>query len=390
VVRRGAPPSPTSFAGGIARQLWAGGFGSILVFVEERRIPAAIEQLLHPGQILDHKYRVERLIGLGGMGAVWAGVNKRTGKRVVLKMLLQSLADNEIARERFRREALATGRINHPNVVTVFDVFDHEGRDCLVMEYLVGESLAARLSRTGPLEPDEAFPLLLPALRGVAAAHSHQVVHRDLKPHNIFLCTGPDGEYVTTKVLDFGISKFLESDPDAKELTMSGKAVGTPSYMAPELLSRSGSVSRRTDVYGFGAVLYETLSGHRPFEGLEGVPLLEQIVNGRPTPMNAFQPGLAPDVVALVERAMAKDPRDRFRSIEMLIGAIEYLLPPISKLHPLTPVVGIPIVAGAELMGRSGERPAPRRARLPWIVAGVMSAAALGLGLWIALHGVGR
>jgi len=358
--------------------------------VGERRIPAAIEQLLHPGQILDHKYRVEQLIGMGGMGAVWSGVNKRTGKRVALKMLLQSLADNEIARERFRREALAAGRINHPNVVTVFDVFDHEGRDCLVMEYMVGESLADRLARTGPLEPDEAFPLLLPALRGVAAAHVHQVVHRDLKPHNIFLCTGPDGNYVTTKVLDFGISKILEAGPGGEELTMAGKAVGTPNYMAPELLSGNRDVSRRTDVYGFGAVLYETLSGHRPFEGLAGIPLLDQIVHERPTPMTVFQPGLAPDVVALVERAMAKEPRGRFRSIEMLIGAMEYLLPPISKLHPLTPVVGVPIISAAELMGLSGERLAPRRAHLPWIVAGVMSLAALGLGLWILLNGAGR
>jgi len=358
--------------------------------VQELRVPVAIRQLLSPGQILDHKYRVEEFLGHGGMGAIWSGVNKRTGKRVVLKMLLQSLVDNEVARERFRREALATGRINHPNVVTVFDVFEYEGRDCLVMEYLFGESLAERLARTGPVEADEAFALLLPALRGVAAAHAHRVVHRDLKPHNIFLCAGPDGQYVTTKVLDFGISKILESVSDGGDLTMAGKAVGTPAYMAPELLNGRRPVSRRTDVYGFGAVLYETLSGHRPFEGLEGIALVERITKARPTPLTEFQPGLDPDVVAMVERAMAQDPRDRFRSIEMLIGAIENLLPPVSKLHALTPVVGVPLLSGTELAGHERERMAFLRARLPWMVAGVMSVAVLVLGLWIALSGSGK
>jgi serine/threonine protein kinase len=354
--------------------------------MDEPRAPRALEKLLSRGQILDHKYRVEEMIGLGGMGAVWAAVNKRTGKRVVLKMLLQSLVDDDNARERFRREALATGRINHPNVVTVFDVFEHEGRDCLVMEHLVGETLADRLKRTGPIEPDEAFPLLLPALRGVAAAHAHQVVHRDLKPHNIFLCTGADGDYVTTKVLDFGISKILGPASEGQDLTVSGKAMGTPAYMAPELVSGDRVASRRTDVYGFGAVLYETLSGHRPFEGLSGIPLFEQIAKTPPTPLTTFRPGLAPEVVEVVERAMAKDPGQRYRSVEMLIGAIETLLPSVSVMHALTPVVGVPIVPTGDPARRSGESVDPRRTRLPWLLAGVMSAIALALALWIALR----
>jgi serine/threonine-protein kinase len=356
------------------------------VNVDAPRTTDAIEKLLSPGQVLDHKYRVENLIGVGGMGAVWAAVNKRTGKRVALKMLLHALLDDEEARERFRREALATGRINHPNVVTIFDVFDHEGCDCLVMEHLSGETLAARLRRTGPLEPDEAFPLLLPALRGVASAHAHQVIHRDLKPHNIFLCTGPDGEYVTTKVLDFGISKILEAAPDGKDLTMAGKAMGTPAYMAPELVSGDRIASRRTDVYGFGVVLYETLTGHRPFEGLKGIPLLKHIANEPPARVASFRPDLDANVVALVERAMAKDPRDRYRSVEMLIGAIESILPAASVLRALTPVVGVPIIP-SQGTGPAQESSGSRRLRLPWVVAGVASAIAVGLAAWIVLHG---
>lgn len=346
--------------------------------------PRAIESLLKPGQVLDHKYVVERLIGVGGMGAVWAAVNKRTARPVALKMLLQSLADDEHARARFKLEALAAGRINHPNVVTIFDVFQYEERDCMVMERLTGESLAERLSRTGPLDPEEAFPLLLPALRGVAAAHAHQVIHRDLKPHNIFLCGGPDGEYVTTKVVDFGISKILQTVTNTRDFTSTGRFMGTPAYTAPELIQGDGVAGRRTDVYGFGAILYETLTGHRPFEDLKGIVLLKSIVNDPPARIASFRPDLDANAVALVERAMAKNPKDRYRSVEMLIGAIESLLPAASVLRALTPVVGVPIIPSR---APSQETAAPRRPRLPWIVAGVASTIAVGLATWIIVHG---
>jgi eukaryotic-like serine/threonine-protein kinase len=344
-----------------------------------------IESLLRPGQILENRYVVERLIGIGGMGVVWSAVNKRTSRPVALKVLLQSVADDEGARERFRLEALAAGRINHPNVVSIFDVFEHAGRDCIVMELLAGETLADRLARTGPLDPAEAFPLLLPALRGVAAAHAHQVIHRDLKPHNIFLCAGPEGEYVTTKVVDFGISKILQSALGGKDLTNAGRLLGTPAYMAPELTDGNRIAGRRTDVYGFGAILYETLTGHLPFEGLKGIPLLTHIAKMPPAPMTSFRPDLDQDVVGLVERAMAKDPRDRYRSVEMLIGAIEALLPATSILRALTPVVGVPIIPGAGSSTPASGDAEPSHTHLPWIVAGIATAIAAGLALWIAL-----
>ncbi|HEX7499293.1 MAG TPA: serine/threonine-protein kinase [Polyangia bacterium] len=342
----------------------------------------SVEAILRPGQILDHKYRVEKLIGLGGMAAVWVGVNKRTGKRVVLKMILQSLADSEVARERFRREALAAGLINHPNVVTVFDIFEHEGRDCIVMELLLGEPFSDRLARQGLMEPEEAFALLLPALRGVAAAHAHHVIHRDLKPHNIFLCTSPDGQYVTTKVLDFGISKIMQPAGEASELTVAGKAMGTPAYMAPELASGSRTLDRRTDVYGFGAVLYEALSGHRPFQGQEGVGLLNSIITQPPRPIASFRPDLSPEVVAVVERAMAKEPSNRYRSVESLIGAIEFLLPATTVPRAFTPIVGVPAIPAADMLRRLGETANPRPSRTPWIVTGAALAVSTMLAMW--------
>jgi serine/threonine-protein kinase len=353
----------------------------------EPRAPRDIEHLLRPGQLLDRKYVVDRLIGIGGMGAVWSAVNKRTAKPVALKVLLQRFVDDERARGRFRLEALAAGRINHPNVVTIFDVFELEGRDCIVMEYLAGESLAERLTRTGPLDPEEAFPLLLPALRGVAAAHAHRVIHRDLKPHNVFLCAGPDGEYVTTKVLDFGISKIQQTVTSEQDLTTTGRFMGTPQYTAPELITAQSAPGRRTDVYGFGAVLYEALTGHRPFEGLKGIPLLNHIAKEPPAPISSFRPDLDADVIALVERAMAKDPKDRYRSIEMLIGAIESLLPAAAVLRALTPVVGVPLIPPRGL-GPANETADLRRTRLPWVVAGIASTIAIGLASWIVVHGL--
>jgi eukaryotic-like serine/threonine-protein kinase len=351
--------------------------------------PQAIESLLRPGQVLDHKYVVERLIGIGGMGVVWAAVNKRTAKPVALKVLLERLADDEKARGRFRLEALAAGRINHPNVVTIFDVFEFEGRDCMVMEYLAGETLAERLARTGPLAPEEALPLLLPALRGVAAAHAHRVIHRDLKPHNIFLCAGPGGEYVTTKVLDFGISKIQKAVTSEQDLANTARFMGTPQYTAPELITGQSAAGRRTDVYGFGVVLYEALTGHRPFEGLKGIPLLSHIANEAPASISSFRPDLDPNVVALVERAMAKDPDDRYRSVEMLIGAIEAILPAAAVLGALTPVVGVPIIPPRGL-GTSSESVVLRRPRLPWMIAGIASTIAVGLAVWIAVHGLAQ
>ena len=365
-------------------RLSGAGFGNILdvtdVDMGNSGKTPAVETILRPGQILDHKYRVEKLIGLGGMAAVWAGANKRTGKRVALKMILQSLADSEEMRERFRREALAAGRINHPNVVTVFDVFDHDGRECIVMELLLGEPLADRLARQGLMEPEEAFALLLPALRGVAAAHAHHVIHRDLKPDNVFLCTSADGEYVTTKVLDFGISKIMHPSGESSDLTLAGKSMGTPAYMAPELANGSRMCDRRTDVYGFGAVLYEALSGHRPFQGLEGLQLLDYIIKEPPRPIASFRPDLSPEVLAVVERAMAKDPKDRYRSVESLIGAIESLLPATTISRALTPVVGVPVIPAADMIRRLGEE--PRQSRTPWILAGVALAISSALALW--------
>ena len=310
---------------------------------------SAPETILVPGQVVGGKYCVDRLIGKGGMAAVWAGTNERTGKRVALKVILRSFASSEAATELFRREASAASRVNHPNVVNVFDVIDHEGMTCIVMEMLDGESFGAYLARKGFLGVDEAVALLLPAMRGVAAANAQGVVHRDLKPQNIFLCIGPDGRLVTTKVLDFGISVVMEKAMDATSATQLLTTHGTPAYMSPEHISGAPDIDERADVYGFGVLFFEALTGQLPFLGEPGPALLVRILNDPAPRITLFRPDLPPQMVEIVDRAMAKDPKDRFPTLDHFIGALEeHLLPPSPLPRSLTPVVGVPMFALAE------------------------------------------
>jgi hypothetical protein len=292
------------------------------------------ESTLESGQILDGKYRVDSLIGQGGMAAVWAGTNERTGKRVALKVLLPSLASTPGAEALFQREGLAASQVNHPNVVTVFDVIQHRGLTCIVMELLAGEPLGTYLARKGALSVSEAFALLLPAMRGVSAAHDQGIIHRDLKPQNIFICMGPGGRAVTTKVLDFGISILAEPRRDPSAPQTSEILMGTPAYMAPEQIAGGAQVDERADVYGLGVLLYEALAGQAPFSGEPGPDLYERILNQGPPPLGHFRPDLSPSLVQIIATAMAKASEHRFASVDAMISLLE------AELLPATPLPG--------------------------------------------------
>ena len=308
-----------------------------------------IETILRPGQLVGTQYRVERLIAKGGMAAVWAGVNEHTGKRVALKVILHSFTSNRDAVELFRREALSASKINHPNVVNIFDVIDHEGMTCIVMELLDGETLGSYLTRNGPLSLEKTLSLLLPAMHGVAAANAQGVVHRDLKPANIFLCSGSDGQLITTKVLDFGISVIMrragETAPATEQLSM----VGTPAYMAPEAIEFSPDIDGRADVYGFGVLFFEALTGKLPFPGLPGLELFKHILTDPPPKVTVYRSDLPIDVVNLIDCALAKNRDDRFADMNHLIRAAEdRLLPLLSSPRSLTPLSGISLLPLAE------------------------------------------
>jgi len=306
----------------------------------------SVDSILRAGQLVDGKYRIGRLLGEGGMAAVWAGTNERTGKRVALKVILRSLATTSEAQGLFHSEALAASRVNHPNVVTVFDVIEHEGMPCIVMELLDGEPLGSYIASRGFLTASEATAVLLPAMRGVAAAHAQGVIHRDLKPQNIFICIGPDGRVVTTKVLDFGISVMVERAMDQSAGPAPALARGTPAYMSPEQLSGSARIDVRADVYGFGVLLYEALTGQMPFTGAPGPELFHRILNEPAPPLAQLRPDLPPGLVCIIERAMAKKPGDRYANLNLLLGSIEDELAPATPApRMLTPSAGVPDLA---------------------------------------------
>ena len=301
-----------------------------------------LEAVLSPGQVVGGKYRVERLLAEGGMAAVWAGLNERTGKQVALKVILPTFARVPEAMELFRREALAASKVNHPNVVSIFDVIEHEGMTCIVMELLEGETLEAYLRKHGRLDLTEAAALLLPAMRGVAAANARGVVHRDLKPGNLFLCKDSEGRLLTTKVLDFGIAMSAERLLDfASASGAQPVRFGTPAYMAPEDIEYPQMVDSRSDVYGFGVLLFEVLAGTVPFPGEPSQELLTRILEEAPPKMATHRADLPPVVQDVLDRTLAKDPKDRFPDVEHLIRVMEYhLLPPLPLQRSLSPIAG--------------------------------------------------
>ncbi len=273
------------------------------------------------GDVVAEKYEIISLIGEGGMGRVFAAKNQRTGKRVALKWISVTSAERAEALARFQREARATGRIDHPNVITIYDVVDDGDDTYLVMELLEGESLEALLAREGTLAAPVAASILVDAARGVAAAHEAGVVHRDLKPANLFLCTGAAGARV--KVLDFGVSKLREDTGASLALTKSGVVIGTPYYMAPEQVRAVKDLDERVDVYALGAVLYEMLAGRPPFRGESYSALMVEIATGAYTPLREVARDVPAELEAIVDWALARDRDARVPSVPELGKLLE-------------------------------------------------------------------
>ncbi len=278
-------------------------------------------ELPQPGSFIGGRYRIESLLGKGGMGAVFAAVNTATGRAVAIKWMLPKAADSAESLARFMAEARTTARIEHPNVIGVLDAGEDHGAPFLVMERLRGESLRQRLKR-GRLGPDEALDVLIHACRGVAEAHAEGVIHRDLKPDNIFVCIGKDGSSRETKVLDFGISKLYE-EQNARKLTQTGMAIGTPAYMAPEQLNSPKDIDVRADVYAMGVVLYQTLTGRRPYDADSAYEIIYQASRGNPTPISSLAPDVPPELDAIVMRAMQVNREHRHANMRELVRDLE-------------------------------------------------------------------
>jgi serine/threonine-protein kinase len=265
------------------------------------------------------KYQIVKLLGAGGMGAVYEAAHTEIGKRVAVKVLGPAIAAVPGARARFLREAQLTSKVRHPHIVDVTDMGSEGGLAYLVMELMQGEDLSQRLVRTGPMPPAELAEAMLPVCSAVVAAHQAGITHRDLKPQNIFLASGPHG--VQPKVLDFGISKGTDKVTSGT-LTGTGAMIGTPFYLAPEQIMDGKSAGPASDQYALGVILYECLTGRRPFESDNLFVVFQSIVNGAPAPPRHLRPEIPPGLEQVVLRAMNVDPRRRYASVKSLGRAL--------------------------------------------------------------------
>jgi serine/threonine-protein kinase len=273
------------------------------------------------------KYQVVRLIGEGGMGAVYEGVHVAIGKKVAIKVMSADLAASPDARARFLREAQLTSRVRHPHAVDVTDVGSEAGQTFLVMELLEGEDLASFIQWRGRLPLEQAVDIMLAVSAAVAAAHDEGIIHRDLKPNNIFLAQTRDGDIVP-KVVDFGISKGpTDLQPAAGPAAVLSPLVeatvgvmGTAGYLSPEQVQGTLTGSAASDQYGLGIILYECVTGRQPYgrDDDDVAKIFGDIVNGRRTPADELRPNLPEGLQLIIDRATSRDPAARFPSVRAM------------------------------------------------------------------------
>jgi serine/threonine-protein kinase len=259
------------------------------------------------GELVARRYLLERVVGEGGMGVVWAARDLHSGRPVALKML--KIDTPELTR-RALREAQVAAAIGHPNVVEVLEVLTPPGAPpILVMDLLEGESLDRILARRRSLPVAETIEVLLPLVGAVRAAHLRSVLHRDLKPQNVFLAREEAGRPPVVMLLDFGLAKLVGQEVEV--LTRTGAIVGTPHYMAPEQLYGERDIDRRADVWAIGALAYECLSGRRPLDGSSYAQLVRSASRRALRPLGELAPAAPRELAALVDRMLAHDRGDR-------------------------------------------------------------------------------
>jgi len=286
------------------------------------------------GQVLAGKYRVERVLGSGGMGVVVAAWHLELEQRVAVKFLHPLALERADTAERFRREARSAAKIRSEHVARVIDVDIMEGGiPYMVMEYLEGHDVSEEMAKIGMLPIEDAVDFVLQAVEALAEAHAAGIVHRDLKPANLFIATRADGTRIV-KVLDFGISKsLLGSSASELSLTRTSVLIGSPLYMSPEQMLSAKDVDTRTDIWSLGVILYEMITGRPPYTGDSIPALCASLLNDTPLPMRSLRPDVPLELEDVIGHCLAKDRTARYGSVSELARALAQFGSVSSQLH---------------------------------------------------------
>src|SRR3954465_4700183 len=320
------------------------------------------------GNILAERYELEELVGTGGMSSVYRAHDRRLDRKVALKILHQQYSEDDEYVERFRHEARAVAALSHPNIVTVIDRGDHEGRQFIVFEYIEGENLKRLIERRGPAPVATSLELAMQIARGLSFAHQQGLVHRDVKPQNVLL--NGDGQ---AKVTDFGIARSLDVQHG---MTQTGTVLGTAAYIAPEQ-AQGQRVDEHSDVYSLGVVLYELLTSEVPFPGENFVAVAMRHINEEPPSVLGKRPDVSPRLDDAIRRAMAKRPEARFPTMDAFCAELEACL---AELQAAGTQLARPAVARPRRQHR------PRFSLWPLLVALLVLAAAVAVGAVLILR----
>jgi predicted Ser/Thr protein kinase len=333
MLRRSTPPSRPPESAPASSSGYADTGVDSLAFSARTGPGGAIDLALQPGELVSGRYQIERILGRGGMGVVYAAIDVAKGERVALKFLLPPAASTESAVERFVREARALLSVRSHHIAQVFDVGNlPSGEPFIVMEHLEGRDLEKMLFDEETLAPAFVVDAIAQASLGVADAHAAGVLHRDLKPSNVFVASKGDGWIV--KILDFGVAKLSPRAGHETGLTNANEMIGSVDYMSPEQVLGAGAVDVRSDVWSLGVILYQLLTGHAPFRGDTMIQICVSILQQPVVPPRQLRPDIAPELDALVLRCLEKNAHARPQTARELAMELRRIGLPLTTLVP--------------------------------------------------------